>query len=46
MKHKLLLILRHGKSDWTTGLEDFDRPLVGRGRKGARRWAPGFVTST
>lgn len=37
MKRKLLLILRHGKSDWTTGLEDFHRPLVGRGRKGARK---------
>ena len=37
MKRKLLLILRHGKSDWTTGLEDYHRPLVGRGRKGARK---------
>ena len=37
MKRKLLLILRHGKSDWSTGLEDFHRPLVGRGRKGARK---------
>ena len=37
MKRKLLLVLRHGKSDWTTGLEDFHRPLVGRGRKGARK---------
>jgi phosphohistidine phosphatase len=37
MKRKLLLVLRHGKSDWSTGLEDFYRPLVGRGRKGARK---------
>ena len=37
MKRKLLLILRHGKSDWSTGLEDYQRPLVGRGRKGARK---------
>jgi len=37
MKRKLLLILRHGKSDWSTGLEDFHRPLIGRGRKGARK---------
>ena len=33
-----LLVLRHGKSDWTTEAKrDFDRPLAKRGRKDARR---------
>lgn len=27
-----LLILRHAKSDWPSGLTDFDRPLAARGR--------------
>ena len=36
-KHKLIL-MRHAKSDWSTGtLSDFDRPLAGRGRKDAPR---------
>lgn len=31
---KLLTLLRHGKSDWETGVQDdFDRPLKERGRK-------------
>lgn len=37
MKAKTLLILRHGKSDWDTGQEDFHRPLVERGRLGSLR---------
>ena len=37
MKDKTLLVLRHGKSDWSTGLEDFHRPLVSRGRLGSRK---------
>jgi phosphohistidine phosphatase len=32
-----LLILRHGKSDWSVGVEDFQRPLNGRGKRDARR---------
>ena len=32
-----LLILRHGKSDWKTDLEDFHRPLKDRGKRGAQR---------
>jgi len=33
-----LLVLRHGKSDWTSGAErDFDRPLAKRGRKASKR---------
>ena len=32
-----LFILRHGKSDWSTGQPDFDRPLAERGRTGAQR---------
>ncbi len=32
-----LLILRHGKSDWSTGQVDFDRPLKSRGKRGAQR---------
>jgi phosphohistidine phosphatase len=35
-KMKTLLLLRHAKSSWKdTGLQDFDRPLNGRGRKSA-----------
>lgn len=37
MKAKTLLILRHGKSDWSTGHEDFHRPLVDRGRVGSQK---------
>jgi phosphohistidine phosphatase len=36
MKRELLL-LRHGKSDWSAGLEDFHRPLKDRGKRGAQR---------
>lgn len=33
---KTLLLLRHAKSSWKdTGLQDFDRPLNGRGKKAA-----------
>jgi len=37
MKAKTLLILRHGKSDWSTGHEDYHRPLVARGRQGSQK---------
>ncbi len=37
MKGKTLLILRHGKSDWATGHEDYHRPLVARGRQGSQK---------
>jgi phosphohistidine phosphatase len=30
-KHRKLLILRHGKSDWSKQASDFDRPLKKRG---------------
>lgn len=30
-----LLILRHGKSDWSVETDDFNRPLKQRGKKGA-----------
>ena len=32
-----LLLLRHGKSDWKTDKNDFDRPLQDRGKRGAQR---------
>jgi len=32
-----LLILRHAKSDWETGVDDHARPLAGRGRSAAAR---------
>lgn len=32
-----LLILRHGKSDWSKPIDDFHRPLKKRGRKNATR---------
>jgi len=38
MKRKLL-ILRHGKSDWSTLKPDHERPLTDRGRVGAQRIA-------
>jgi phosphohistidine phosphatase len=34
---KILLLLRHGKSDWTADLADHDRPLAPRGRDAAGR---------
>jgi phosphohistidine phosphatase len=33
--NKELLILRHGKSSWDVDCDDFDRPLVERGKRGA-----------
>lgn len=36
---KTLLLLRHAKSDWSGGEEDFDRPLNDRGRAAAARMA-------
>ena len=35
--NKELLLLRHGKSDWTTDTTDFDRPLNKRGKRNARQ---------
>ena len=32
-----LLLLRHGKSDWGTGVDDFHRPLKDRGKRTAQR---------
>ncbi|RTR01483.1 SixA phosphatase family protein [Halomonas nitroreducens] len=32
-----LLLLRHGKSDWSTPMSDMARPLKKRGKRGARR---------
>jgi phosphohistidine phosphatase len=34
---KTLLLLRHGKSDWTSDLADHDRALTPRGKDAARR---------
>lgn len=34
---KKLLVMRHAKSDWTTRLSDFERPLNPRGIETARR---------
>ena len=36
MKRQLLL-LRHGKSDWSTDASDFDRPLKDRGKRDVQR---------
>lgn len=50
-----LLILRHGKSDWGLGVEDFYRPLKNRGKRGAQHigiwlWQhdlrPGLIVSS
>lgn len=32
-----LLLLRHGKSDWSSGTDDYHRPLRDRGKRGAQR---------
>jgi len=32
-----LLLLRHGKSDWSTDTDDYHRPLKDRGKRGAQR---------
>ncbi len=32
-----LLLLRHGKSDWDAGVDDYYRPLKDRGKRGAQR---------
>jgi len=32
-----LLLLRHGKSDWGTDVDDYHRPLKDRGKRGAQR---------
>lgn len=32
-----LLLLRHGKSRWDTGLRDYERPLKDRGKRSAQR---------
>ena len=32
-----LLVLRHGKSDWSVDVSDFERPLKKRGKKAAQR---------
>lgn len=32
-----LLLLRHGKSDWSRDVDDFHRPLTDRGKRGAQR---------
>jgi phosphohistidine phosphatase len=34
---KELLILRHGKSDWSTNNSDFERPLKKRGKRESQR---------
>jgi phosphohistidine phosphatase len=53
--NRQLLILRHGKSDWSAGTDDFNRPLKKRGKRGAKviaKWirdqglAPDLVISS
>ena len=34
---RTLILLRHGKSDWNTGEDDFDRPLKKRGKNASRQ---------
>ncbi len=35
--YKELLLLRHGKSDWHSGVRDFNRPLNKRGKRNAQQ---------
>lgn len=37
MNPRELLLLRHGKSDWNMNVDDYDRPLKDRGKRGAQR---------
>ncbi len=30
-----LIVMRHAKSDWSSGVDDHERPLAGRGRREA-----------
>jgi phosphohistidine phosphatase len=50
-----LLLLRHGKSDWSVGGDDFHRPLKDRGKRAAQRigvwiaqqkWVPDMVVTS
>ena len=34
---RTLILLRHGKSDWSTDADDFDRPLKKRGRNASSK---------
>ena len=52
---RTLILLRHGKSDWSTGKDDFDRPLKKRGKNASRlvgkwlnanRHTPDFVITS
>ena len=52
---RTLILLRHGKSDWNTSEDDFDRPLKKRGKNASRqvgKWlgaharTPDFVISS
>lgn len=52
---RTLILLRHGKSDWSTDADDFDRPLKKRGKNAsiqvgewlsANKRAPDFVVSS
>lgn len=35
--NRQLLLMRHGKSDWSVDADDFERPLKTRGKRGAQR---------
>ncbi len=35
--NKRLLIMRHGKSDWSVPVDDFNRPLKKRGRRAVKK---------
>jgi len=37
MQNRKLYLLRHGKSDWETDVDDFHRPLKNRGKRGAQK---------
>ena len=39
-----LIVMRHAKSDWGTGLPEFERPLSQRGHDDAPRWRNGSTT--
>ena len=48
MNERTLILLRHAKSDWSTGAADIDRPLAERGRRQAPvagRWLAANIDS-
>ena len=44
-KHKILYIIRHAKSDWQSGVKDFDRGLNNRGERESKELGQYFASN-